>query len=192
MTDNRPTADRQALALDTLALPVQLERAQPPKNQRVWHALTLLGAVLVVIESIWLSQSYWLQQGAIRNLLRPLMAHTEYELLRPQVSDAWQITDLGWRVSDSNPHRYQLDARLINRADILQPWPTLRLSLRDANDVRLRALDQQPHDYLPATPKLPTLAASDQPLRISLPIELLARDNGTWPVYAAIELSPLP
>ena len=88
MTDNRPTTDRQALALDTLALPVQLERAQPPKNQRVWHALTLLGAVLVVIESIWLSQSYWLQQGAIRNLLRPLMAHTEYELLRPQVSDA--------------------------------------------------------------------------------------------------------
>lgn len=192
MTDHRPAADRQPLALDALALPVQLERAQAPKHQRLWRALAMLGAVVVVIESLWLSQAYWLQQGAVRNLLNPLMARTDYELRRPLVSDAWQISDLGWRVSDSDPHRYQLDARLINRADILQPWPTLRLSLRDANGVRLTALDLLPGDYLPATTKLPALAASDQPLRISLPIQLLARDNGTWPAYAAIELSPLP
>lgn len=192
MADNRPATDRQPLALDALALPVQLERAQPPKNQRLWRVLALIGAVVVVIESLWLSQGYWLQQGAVRNLLNPLMARTDYVLLRPLVSDAWQITNLGWRVSDSDPHRYQLDARLINRADILQPWPTLRLSLRDANGVRLTALGLLPHDYLPATAKLPALAASDQPLRISLPIQLLARDNGTWPAYAAVELSPLP
>lgn len=199
MTDNRPAADRQPLALDALALPVQLERAQPPKNQRLWQVLAMLGALVVAIESLWLSQAYWLQQGAVRNLLNPLMAQTEYELLRPLVSDAWQVTDLGWRVSDSDPHRYQLDARLINRADILQPWPTLRLSLRDANGVRLAALDLLPRDYLPAVSssgpaaaKLPALAASDQPLRLSLPIQLLARDNGTWPAYAAVELSPLP
>lgn len=192
MTDTRPAVDRQPLALDALALPVQLERAQPPKNQRLWRVLALIGAVVVVIESLWLSQGYWLQQGAVRNLLNPLMARSQYELLRPLVSDAWQVSDLGWQVSDSDPHRYQLDARLINRADILQPWPTLRLSLRDANGVRLTALDLLPRDYLPATAKLPTLAASDQPLRISLPIQLLARDNGTWPAYAAIELSPQP
>lgn len=199
MTDPRPATDRQALALDALTLPVQLERAQPPKRQRLWLVLAMLGALMVVIESIWLLQGYWLQQGAVRNLLNPLLARTHYELLRPLVDDAWQITDLGWRVSDSDPHRYQLDARLINRADILQPWPTMRLSLRDANGVLLTALDLQPRDYLPAapaslpaTPKLSTLATSDQPLRISLPIQLLARDNGTWPAYAAIELSPLP
>lgn len=197
MTDHRPTTDRQSLALDALALPVQLERAQPPKNQRLWCVLAMLGALVVVIESAWLSQAYWLQQGAVRNLLNPLLARSHYELLRPLVSDAWQVTDLGWRVNDIDPHRYQLDARLINRADILQPWPTLRLSLRDANGVRLTALDLLPRDYLPATPsdlpaKLPALAASDQPLRISLPIQLLARDNGTWPAYAAVELSPLP
>ena len=192
MTDSRPATDRQPLALDALALPVQLERAQPPKNQRLWLALAMLGTLVVVIESIWLSQAYWLQQGAVRNLLNPLLASTHYELLRPLADDAWQITDLGWRVSDSDPHRYQLDARLINRADILQPWPTLRLSLRDAHGVRLTALDLQPRDYLPATTKLPALAASDQPLRVSLPIQLLARDNGTWPAYAAVELSPLP
>ncbi len=199
MTDTRPAADRQPLALDALALPVQLERAQLPKNQRLWQVLVVLGAVVVVIESLWLSQGYWLQQGAVRNLLNPLMARSQYELLRPLVSDAWQVSDLGWQVSDSDPHRYQLDARLINRADILQPWPTLRLSLRDANGVRLTALDLLPRDYLPAAssgqpamPKLPALAASDQPLRISLPIQLLARDNGTWPAYAAIELSPQP
>jgi len=192
MTDTRPAADRQSLALDALALPVQLERAQRPKSQRLWRMVAMLGAVVVMLESLWLSQAYWLQQGAVRNLLTPLMAHAGYELLRPRVSDAWQVTDLGWRISDSDPHRYQLDARLINRADILQPWPTLRLSLRDANNVRLTSLNLQPRDYLPASAKFPALAASDQPLRISLPIQLLARDNGTWPAYAAVELSPLP
>lgn len=199
MTDHRSAADKQPLALDALALPVQLERAQLPKHQRLWLFLAALGALVVVIESIWLSQGYWLKQGAVRNLLNPLLARAHYELLRPLVNDAWQITDLGWRISDSDPHRYQLDARLINRADILQPWPTLRLSLRDTNGVRLTALDLQPRDYLPAapaslpaTPKLSTLAVSDQPLRISLPIQLLPRDNGTWPAYAAVELSPLP
>lgn len=193
MTDHRPATDRQPLALDALALPVQLERAQPPKRQRLWLLLAGLGALVVVIESLWLSQAYWLQQGAVRNLLNPLLARTHYELVRPRVDDAWQITDLDWRVSDSDPHRYRLDARLINRADILQPWPALRLSLRDANGVGLTALDLRPRDYLPAaTPKLSTLAASDQPLRISLPIQLLARDNGAWPAYAAVELSPLP
>lgn len=188
----RPAAGRQPFALDALALPVQLERAKLPKNQRLWGALAMLGAVVVIIESLCLSQTYWLQQGAVRNLLNPLLAGTHYELLRPLVDDAWQVTDLGWRVKDSDPHRYQLDARLINRADILQPWPTLRLSLRDANGVRLAALELRPRDYLPATTELPALATSDQPLRISLPIQLLARDNGTWPAYAAIELSPLP
>jgi len=192
MTDPRPAADRQPLALDALALPVQLKRAQPPKNQRRWLLLAVLGALVVVIESVWLSQAYWLQQGTVRNLLNPLMARTGYEMLRPQVRDAWQVANLDWRVNGSDPHRYQLDARLINRADILQPWPILRLSLRDINNVRLSTLDLLPRDYLPATPKLPILAASDQPLRISLPIQLLARDNGTWPAYAAIELSPLP
>jgi len=192
MTDARPATDRQPLALDTLVLPVQLERVQVPKHQRLWRVMAMLGAVVLIIESIWLTQGYWLQQGAVRNLLNPLMSRTEYTLQRPQVSGAWQVSNLGWRVSDNDPHRYQLDARLINRADILQPWPILRLSLRDANGVRLTALNLHPADYLPATAKLPTLAASDQPLRISLPIQLLARDNGTWPAYAGIELSPLP
>lgn len=192
MTDNRQATDRQPLALDTLALPVQLERAQLPKNQRLWRILALIGALLLVIESLWLSQGYWLQQGAVRNLLNPLLAGTDYELQRPRVNGAWQVTDLGWQVSDSDTHRYQLDARLINRADILQPWPTLRLSLRDTHGASLTALNLLPHDYLPATLKASLLASSDQPLRISLPIQLLAQDNGSWPAYAAVELSPLP
>lgn len=192
MTAPRPPADRPALALDALALPVQLDRAQPPKHQRLWRIVAAAGALLVVIELMWLSHGYWLQQGAIRNLLNPLMARTPYTLLRPTVDAAWQVTDLGWRVSNDDPHRYQLDARLINRAEILQPWPTLRLTLRDANGVRLTALDLVPLDYLPRENRPAALAVSDQPLRISLPIQLLPRDNGTWPAFAAIELSPLP
>lgn len=192
MTDPRPPAERPALALDSLALPVQLERAQPPKHQRLWRIVAAVGALVVLIELIWLSQGYWLQQGAIRNLLNPVMARTPYTLLRPVVEDAWQVTDLGWRVSNDDPHRYQLDARLINRADILQAWPALRLSLRDVNGVRLTSLDLRPRDYLPQGTSPASLAASDQPLRLSLPIQLLPRDDGTWPAFAAIELSPLP
>lgn len=197
MTNSRPStakskATKPTLALDALALPVQLERAPPPKNQRVWQILTAIAVVIVLAESIWISQSYWLQQGAVRNVLNPMLARSPYTLKRPIVADAWQVSGLGWRVDGSDPHRYQLDARLINRADILQQWPTLRLTLRDANGVSLTALDLLPRDYLPQTTALPTLAASDQPLRISLPIQLLARDNGTWPAYAAVELSPRP
>lgn len=192
MTTPRPPADRPSLALDALALPVQLDRAQPPRHQRRWRILAALGAVVIMLELIWLSQAFWLQQGAVRNLLNPVMARTGYTLLRPAVAGAWQVTDLSWRVSDTEPHRYQLDARVTNRAEILQPWPGLRLSLRDANGVRLAALDLRPQDYLPRENRPAALAFSDQPLRISLPIQLLPRDDGTWPAYAAVELSPLP
>lgn len=192
MTDHRPATDRPTLALDALALPVQLDRAQPVKRRRRWLVLAMLAACVLVLEGLWLTQAFWLQQGAVRNALNPLLASTPYELLRPQVKDAWQVTDLGWRVSEQDPHRYQLDARLINRAEILQPWPTLRLSLRDSYGVRITALDIAPRTYLAKSSGLSSLASSDQPLRISLPIQLLARENGTWPAYAAVELSPLP
>lgn len=192
MTDPRSATDRQTLELDTLALPVQLDRAQPLKHPRAWRAFAGLGLLLLMLEGIWLTQNYWLQQGAVRNLLNPMLANTEFEWIRPTVHDAWQVSDLAWRANESDPHRYQLDARLTNRADILQAWPTLRLSLRDSQGVRITALDLQPQDYLPKAPVMPKLASSDQPLRISLAIQLLPRDNGTWPTYAAIELSPKP
>ena len=192
MTNYRPSTDRQPLALDTLALPVQLDRVQPSKHRRRWQVLAGLGLLVLLLEGIWLSQNVWLQQGAVRNALNPLLANTEYEWVRPVVANAWQVTDLDWRASASDPHRYQLDARLTHRADILQAWPTLRLSLRDAQGMRISRLDLRPQDYLPKAPPLPALASSDQPLRISLAIQLLPRDNGTWPAYAAIELSPVP
>lgn len=195
MTTTGSTLPHNSPPLAGLSLPVELTR--PVRRRRwPWLLLALSGGLIVLAEILWLTQDAWLRQPAMRMALAPLLERTGHELRRPLIADAWQATALSLRAEAASDGVWHVDALLTNRADILQPWPRLELSLRDWQGQLIGRRLLAPRDYLPSS--LPTalgpqaLIASDQPVQISVAVRIPARADGSVPVFEQAELRPQP
>lgn len=182
--------------LSDLQLPVELTRRQPLRRRKMWLLLIISGTLLAGAEAIWLSRNYWLQQPFVRMALTPLLARTGHELQRPLLPQAWQVAGLTLRSEPLDAAAWHVDALLSHQADILQPWPTLNLRLRDWQGQTIATRRLEPADYLPADlpPHLgpQALIASEQPVRISVAVAIPARADGGLPAFEQAELSPQP
>lgn len=182
--------------LQTLQLPVELTRRPLPRRRSLWLALALLGLITAAGEAIWLSRDFWLRQPTVRMLLSPGLDRAGYTLERPQLADAWQVSALTLHAEPTVAGVWHVDALLSHNADILQTWPTLRLSLRDWQGRLAGQRTLRPVDYLPST--LPArlgpqaLVASDQPVRIQIAVRMPMRADGQPPAFEQAELSVLP
>ncbi len=182
--------------LNTLQLPVELTRQPLVRRRGLWLALAATGLLVVASEAVWLSRDLWLRQPVVRNALNPVLAAAGYELERPHLAGAWQISALTLRAEAGVPGVWHVDALLQHHADILQTWPALTLELRDWQGQLAGQRTLQPTDYLPSG--LPAglaphrLVASEQPVRISLAVRLPARADGSIPVFEQAELRALP
>lgn len=183
--------------LKTLELPVELTTAPVavPLRRR-WLLAALLGLFVVSGESLWLARDWLLGQPAFRAIATPLLSPLGYELQRPHLQDAWQLTGMTLRAEAGTRDVWHVDAVLTNQASILQPWPALRLSLRDwegrlvARRV-LAAADYLPADLPPAFAPA-ALIESDQPVRIRISVRIPADVNGRVPGFEQVDLRPLP
>lgn len=183
--------------LKTLALPVELTTAPVavPLRRR-WLLAVVLAALVISGESLWLARDGLLAQPTFRALATPLLAPFGYDLQRPHLHDVWQLGGLSLHAEAGTHDIWHVDAVLTNQASILQPWPTLRLSLRDwegrlvARRV-LAAADYLPAD-LPAAFAPGALIESGQPVRIRISVRIPADVNGRVPGFEQVDLRPLP
>lgn len=184
-----------------LRMPVELtrraERKPAPPRRRLWALLAALGLVLVIAEGIWLSKDFWLGQPAVRMALTPVLDRAGYTLERPRLRDAWGVSGLNLSAEAGTGDRVlHLDAVLVNRAAILQPWPVLEVTLRDWQGRLAGRRQLAPAEYLPAG--LPAdlgpdaLVASDRPLRIRVSVQLPLREDGRAAPVEHAEMRPLP
>lgn len=183
--------------LRALELPVELTAAPVPQpHGRRWLLAAVLGLLVVAGEALWLARETLLAQPGFRLLASPLLAPFGYTLQRPVRNDAWQLAGLSLRAEPGSADRWHVEAALTNQAAILQPWPTLRLSLRDWEGRLVARRVLQPADYLPAD--LPAAYAPDklieqgQPVRIHIGVRVPADGNGRIPAFEQVELRPLP
>lgn len=195
MSSARPRHDPGQLR--ALALPVELTAAPAPApHGRRWLLIAALGLLVVAGESLWLARTYLLAQPGFRQLAAAALAPFGHTPQRPVLDDAWQLAGLGLRAEPGSADRWHVEATLTNQAAILQPWPTLRLSLRDWEGRLVARRVLRPADYLPAD--LPEafapgkLIEQGQPVRIHIGVRVPADGNGRIPVFEQVELRPLP
>ncbi len=179
--------------INDLSLPVELTSAATAKKSAIWWRLTLIIASLVLIaEIIWLSQSFWLTKTSVRQLVNPVLAPIGYTLRRPLLTEAWQIDRLAIQLNADDHRIWQGQAVLSHRADILQPWPPLKLTLRDWQGRTLATGTLQPHEYLPANlPKryaANALIAFNEPVVIQFAVRLSAQADGMAAPVEQVEL----
>ncbi|MEO6699227.1 MAG: DUF3426 domain-containing protein [Paraperlucidibaca sp.] len=197
-SDNSPPIERSNPIADLyrMELPVELEAAPTSVRQWPWLLLASVAGLLVVAQSLYLSQQFWLQQPLVRSVLTPALDRIGYTLNRPILPSAWEVTGLNLSAEPSSATVWHLDAVLSNRARILQPWPTLQVSLRDWQNSLVGRRDIAAADYLPAglSPKFApsALIASDQPVRIRVSVALEPGADGRYPVFEQAELKALP
>lgn len=194
-----PSTRREAIAqLYRMDIPVALD-AEPktaPARQWPWLLLALMAGALVIAQSLYLSQPFWLQQPLVRSVLTPALDRIGYSLNRPILPNAWEVTGLSLSAEASHSRVWHLDAILTNRARILQPWPTLQVSLRDWQNSLVGRRSVSARDYLPVglssqfSPS--ALIASDQPVRIRVSVMLEPGPDGRYPVFEQAELKALP
>ena len=108
-------------------IPVELDAEPVAKSTRQWpwFILAFIATILVIAQSLWLSQQFWLQQPLVRSVLTPALDRIGYTLNRPILDNAWEVTGLSLSSEPSSATVWHLDAVLTNRARILQPWPAL-------------------------------------------------------------------
>ena len=180
-----------------LHIPVELTRpAETPPRQRRWLLLALLGLIACLAELAWITQDNWLASPGVRAVLTPVVARTGHTLRRPILADAWSVDGLALTADPAVDGVWQVDAVLTQHADILQPWPRLRLVMRDWQGASVAERDLMPADYLPAglPPRFAAnrLIAADQAVRIHVSVRQPARANGTRPSFEQVALRPLP
>lgn len=189
-------SQRPSPVLSDLRMPVELTRARSTPSRRVWLPLALLGLLACFGEVVFLTQDAWLASAGARALLTPLLDRAGYTLKRPLVRDAWQVEGLAIAADPGHDGTWRVDAVLVQRSEILQPWPHLRLRLRDWQGGSIALRDLAPADYLPRDLPRPIapdrLAAPDQPVRLHVDVMLPARANGTRPGFDQASLRPLP
>ena len=197
--DIKPTVRNNRIAdLYRVDVPVELdaESTVKPSRQWPWFILALIAATLVIAQSLWLSQQFWLQQPLVRSVLTPALDRIGYTLNRPILGNAWEVTGLSLSSEPSSTTVWHLDAVLTNRARILQPWPTLQVSLRDWQNSLVGRRNIKAADYLPTglsaqfAPN--ALIASDQPIRIRVSVVLEPGSDGRYPIFEQAELKALP
>lgn len=194
-----PSTRRNAIAeLYRMDIPVALdaESSSAPSRQWPWYVLALIAGTLVIAQTLYLSQPFWLQQPLVRRVLTPALDRFGYTLNRPILPTAWEVTGLSLSAQPNSTTVWHLDAVLTNRARILQPWPTLQVSLRDWQHSLVGRRTVTAADYLPEglSPRFaPTaLIASDQPVRIRVSVVLEPGPNGRYPVFEQAELKAVP
>jgi len=182
--------------LDTLQLPVELTRRPAPRRHGLWLALTVTGLILAAGEAVWLSRDFWLRQPDVRNFLTPRLEVFGYELERPYLPDAWQVSALTLRAEPAAPGVWHVEAMLQHDAGIFQHWPPLVLELRDWQGRLTGRRLLRPADYLPAG--LPAslapdaLVAGGQPVRIHVALRFPASPDGKAAAFEQAELRPQP
>lgn len=194
-----PSTRRNAIAeLYRMDIPVELDAAAPLKSSRPWpwFVLALIAGALVIAQSLFMSQQFWLQQPLVRSVLTPALDRIGYTLNRPTLPTAWEVTGLSLSAEANSTTVWHLDAVLTNRARILQPWPTLQVSLRDWQNSLVGRRAVKAVDYLPtglSAQFAPTaLIASDQPVRIRVSVALEPGPDGRYPVFEQAELKAQP
>lgn len=153
--------------------------------------LLLLGLLLIAAQLLWLLRPLWLAHPGVRQVLTPVTAALGFDLERPLLRDIWQTRQVDLVADAANPGAWEVRATLMHSARILQPWPTLQLSLQDdaGNVVGQRQLT--PAEYL-ATGRTSPLLEGDQPVQIRVGVHQRATSDGSLPVFASAKLIPLP
>ena len=197
MSEPRDNARSNPIAdLYRVDVPVELEALPAHTRQWPWLVLALLAALTIIVEGAWLSQNFWLQQPLVRSVLSPALDRVGYRLIRPVLTNAWEVTGLNLSAEPGSTTIWHLDAVLTNRARILQPWPTLQVNLRDWQNSLVGRRNVQASDYLPAglPPRFaPTaLIAYGQPVRIRVSVALEPGPDGRYPAFEQAELKVLP
>lgn len=189
-------SQRPSSMLDDLQMPVELTRARRTPTPRYWLPLALAGVFACLAEVAFMTQDAWLADAGVRTLLTPLLESAGYALKRPVLADCWQIEGLSLAADETRAEVWRVDAVLVQHADILQPWPRLRLRLRDWQGMTVAQRDLAPADYLPADLPHPIrgsrLAVPDQPVRIRVDVMLPLRANGTRAGFEQASLKVLP
>lgn len=182
--------------LRDLQLPVELTPSAAPSDRFAWGLLSAIALTLCVADGLWLSQNFWLAQPGLRLAADTLLSHSDYVLKRPKLANAWQASALSLRAETRATQVWHIDALLVNRADILQPWPRLQLSLRDWQGQLVAQRVLLASDYLPADLNLArgpqALIASDQPVKITAALQLPVNVNGEALRFEQAELKSLP
>jgi hypothetical protein len=160
MTTTKPQND--------LNLPLELSSANAIKHGKWWHISLGLVAIVLIIEAAWLSQNYWLAKTTVRQVINPILAPMGYTLRRPVLVNTWQINRLALKANPYDHRLWQGQAVIAHHADILQPWPTLELTLRDWQGRIIARGLLQPDQYLPAT--LPARYAADRLIAYNEPV----------------------
>jgi len=178
--------------INYLNLPLELSSAEAVKHSKWWRLSLVLIVIVLVAEVAWLSQNYWLAKTTVRQVINPILAPMGYTLRRPVLITSWQINRLGIQVNPYDNRVWQGQAVLAHRADILQPWPTLELTLRDWQGRTIARGLLQPAQYLPAN--LPSRYAADaliaynEPVLIRFAIRLPAQTDGLTAAVEQVEL----
>jgi hypothetical protein len=197
-SDNSQPIERSNPIADLyrMEMPVELDATPESLRQWPWLLLALLAGLLVIAQSLYLSQQFWLQQPLVRSIFTPALDRIGYTLNRPILANAWEVTGLSLSAEPNSTIVWHLDAVLSNRARILQPWPTLQVSLRDWQNSLVGRRDIAATNYLPSglSPKFApsALIASDQPVRIRVSVALEPGADGRYPMFEQAELKARP
>lgn len=184
MTTHKPNND--------LTLPLELTSAKVVSHRNWWRLAFVLVVFVLMAELAWLSQNYWLANTSVRHAINPILSPMGYTLRRPVLTTSWHINRLALQVNSLDNQLWQGQAVLAHRADILQPWPTLELTLRDWQGRTIARGLLTPTDYLPAN--LPpryaatALIAYNEPVSIRFAIRLPKQAHGLTAAVEEVEL----
>lgn len=184
MTTLKPSND--------LNLPLELISSKAVKPSKWWRLAFVLVVLMLIVELAWLSQHYWLAKTSVRQVINPILSPMGYTLRRPVLTTSWHINRLALHVNPVDNQIWQGQAVLAHRADILQPWPTLELTLRDWQGRTIARGLLEATDYLPEN--LPSryaanaLIAYNEPVSIRFAIRLPKQTDGLTAAVEQVEL----
>lgn len=184
MTTLKPSND--------LTLPLELTSAKVVSHSKWWRLACVLIVLVLIAELAWLSQNYWLAKTNVRQVINPILSPLGYTLRRPVLTNSWHINRLALQVNPLDNQLWQGQAVLAHRADILQPWPKLELTLRDWQGRTIARGLLTPTDYLPEN--LPpryaatALIAYNEPVSIRFAIRLPKQADGLTAAVEQVEL----
>jgi len=184
MTTLKPSND--------LTLPLELTSAKVVSHSNWWRLAFVLVVLVLIAELAWLSQNYWLAKTSVRQAINPILSPLGYTLRRPMLTTAWHINRLALQANPLDNQLWQGQAVLAHRADILQPWPTLELTLRDWQGRTIARGLLAPTDYLaenlPPRYAADALIAYNEPVLIRFAIRLPAQTDGLTAAVEQVEL----
>jgi hypothetical protein len=154
---------------------LRLELAEPPRRRvsgRTWLGLAVLSLLLLALAGQWLymQRAWWLDHPQWRPWADRACAILGCEL--PLRRDIARIELLEREVRD-HPRRAEavlIDARFVNRADFVQPFPVFEVEFSDLSGRQLAVHRFAPAEYLRGPGLIPAGLLPGQPVALRLEV----------------------